>query len=97
MAGLSISVADPSFGVGRRAMPDSQNTGAVRGPGTVDQETAGSGAGDEEVESLGADGARRDEWRETEGEDTETQRADREAAAEEHQERFSKGLIRGPI
>jgi hypothetical protein len=77
-------------------MPDRQNTGAARGSGTVDQDTSG-GAGEEEVQSLGADGAQRDDWRETEGEETETQRADREAAAEEHQERFSKGLIRGPI
>jgi hypothetical protein len=81
-------------------MPDRQNTGAMRGPGTSDQETSGSGAGDDEndVDSLGGDGAQRDEWRRhAEGDETEAQREEREAAAEEHQERFSKGPVRGPI
>jgi hypothetical protein len=80
-------------------MPDSQNTGPERGPGTTKQDTAGSGAGgeEEEVEGLGADGAPRGEWRDNDAEETETQRAEREATAEEHQERFAKGPRRGPI
>jgi hypothetical protein len=49
------------------------------------------------VEGLGADGAPRGEWRDNDAEETETQRAEREATAEEHQERFAKGPRRGPI
>ena len=75
-------------------MPDRQNTGAVRGSGTADQQGASD---DDDAESLGADGAQRDDWRKAGTEETEDQRLEREAAAEEHQERFAKGPVRGKI